>query len=101
MPRFKAGVVTWKLHHEVERAIPLLDEISMRIIKRPIVITSAREGTHSERSLHYKGQAIDLRTHDLSANQIALLVKAFRNALPAGWDIVVEATHLHCEWDPK
>lgn len=63
-------------------------------------ITSITDGKHSNGSLHYKGLAIDIRTRDLvgiTAHHIAELI---RNALGNDYDVVVEATHIHVEYDP-
>lgn len=69
-------------------------------------VTSVVDGRHSENSLHYEGLAFDIRTRDdgpsyeqwSNKEQIA---QALRNALGAEWDVVVESTHIHVEFDPK
>lgn len=102
MVRFKAGVVVYRMHPEVERIIDVLDDISKRVARRDVVITSAREGEHSKNSLHYKGRALDIRVNDLDANTRALYLRAIKNALDdAKWDVVDEGTHIHIEFDPR
>jgi len=69
------------------------------------VITSANDSTHSTLSLHYKGMALDFRTHDYPGNKQALLTKIKTN-LGQDFDVVLEALgepneHLHLELDPK
>tara|TARA_R100000656_G_scaffold122274_1_gene97782 strand:+ start:294 stop:575 length:282 start_codon:yes stop_codon:yes gene_type:complete len=58
-----------------------------------MVVTSIREGNHSAWSLHYIGRAFDLRVTDIDVTQI-------REVLGPEWDVVDEATHIHCELDP-
>lgn len=73
----------------------------------PCVITSANDATHSVKSLHYSGRALDYRTKYFQLNGHEL---AFRNAVKEAlgdeFDVVLEAIgtpneHLHVEWDPK
>ena len=71
-------------------------------------ITSLNDGRHSRKSFHYHGMALDIRTRDEGPtyaqwplelkNQIA---DALRNALGGDYDVVVESTHLHVEFDAK
>lgn len=65
------------------------------------VITSAMDGEHSPRSLHYKGRALDWRTRDMTPEQRALLRSDLGARLGPQYDCVLEDTHLHCEFDPK
>ena len=62
-----------------------------------MVVTSARDGKHREHSLHYVGQAVDLRTRDF----VDMWVQYLRQALGEDWDVVAEKDHIHCEYDPK
>ena len=68
-------------------------------------ITSANDSTHSEGSLHYKGQALDFRTKDYAGDRVKLRDDV-RAALGPDFDVVLEALeqdneHLHVEYDPK
>ena len=65
------------------------------------VITSGGDGTHGPNSLHYKGKALDLRTNNLRPDQVHPVYVALKAALGAQYDVVLEATHVHCEFDPK
>lgn len=67
----------------------------------PCVITSGSDGTHGPNSLHYKGKALDFRTNTLRAEQVHPVYLALKAALGAQFDVVLEATHLHVEYDPK
>jgi len=72
-----------------------------------VTVTSITDGNHSDGSLHYKGLAVDLRTrHDKGGAQWPDHVKeciASRLRLKLGddYDVVVEGTHIHAEYDPK
>lgn len=84
-----------------------------------LVVTSGSEKTakHSDTSLHYAGRAVDGRSWDaethgralvpVPATQVAVLKARARDwladrGLPTNYiDIVLEATHIHYEWQPK
>lgn len=62
------------------------------------VVTSIMEGTHSRASLHYTGVAADLR---LPPSRAVELVAALQAALGEDFDVVLEADHIHVEFQPK
>jgi len=60
-----------------------------------LFVTSLRDGNHSPGSLHYDGLAFDIRyPHTATVQQL-------KDELGPEWDIVPEANHIHCEYDPK
>ena len=66
------------------------------------IVTSLVDGKHSEGSLHYKGLAVDIRTNNIPNDLLLQLARQLHSALkPKGFDIVLEKTHLHIEWDEK
>lgn len=67
------------------------------------VITAATDGPHSRASLHYSGSALDFRTRDLGLDRHGMesLAKTLRERLGHDFDVVLEETHLHVEWQPK
>tara|TARA_R110000772_G_C13069296_1_gene416181 strand:+ start:295 stop:636 length:342 start_codon:yes stop_codon:yes gene_type:complete len=77
-----------------------------------LVITSGSELTtkHMRTSLHYSGQAVDIRTKN-SIYDPTYQAKRLRNVaavyckehgMPADWlDVVAESNHLHLEYQPK
>lgn len=65
------------------------------------VVTSVTDGRHSRGSLHYQGAAFDLRTRHVPADAVASLAAGIRTALGGDFDVVVEKTHLHVEYQPK
>lgn len=64
-------------------------------------ITSGNDGEHKVGSLHYKGLALDFRTRDVTPSLLAGLVNGIRENLSPLYDVVLEETHLHVEYDPK
>ena len=70
------------------------------------VITSAREGIHSENSRHYYGLALDFRTRDLPQGMKSAFADRVRELIEERlgqrqYDVVLEQSHLHVEHDPK
>ena len=66
-----------------------------------LVITSLSDGIHRPDSLHCRGCAVDLRTRHVAGRDIVRLVDAVRTALGSDFDVVLEADHLHIEYQPK
>jgi|GEM_PF-1465281 hypothetical protein len=69
------------------------------------VITSGNEGTdgdgvHMDGSKHYTGDAVDLRTNNLTQSQIDDVSSTLSSSLGDDYDVVVESTHIHVEYDP-
>lgn len=67
-------------------------------------ITSANDSKHSATSWHYKGFALDFRTHDFKGDKQELL-HALREALGPEFDVLLEGEgtpneHIHVEYDP-
>ena len=66
------------------------------------VITSCKDGQHSENSLHYSGKALDFRTRDLDTPELRKEVtRSIAAALGPEFDVVDEVDHVHIEHDPK
>lgn len=68
----------------------------------PCVITSGTEHyEHSaERSAHYRGDALDLRTRFFSDSEKNLFAQALKKRLGSDFVVVLERTHLHVHWSP-
>src|SRR3990172_7725892 len=96
-----ASVNLTDLLPEVSAALPIMEaartEALIRLQREDMTITSGKDGKHSAVSLHYQGLAAHLRTKDFAQAWAAILERD----LGEGWDIVVEADHLHVERDPK
>lgn len=64
-----------------------------------LTVTSANDGEHKTNSLHYTGNAVDLRTHTLP-DQCAMRDE-LAEELGDDYDVVLEVDHLHIEFDPR
>lgn len=104
MPDMKHSVVIWPgLHPRLEAAIERMDRLHIRVgAGRPTFITSARDSKHAERSKHYSGQAIDIRTKDLSHDVKHRLEEALKEELGKDYFVDLEAEglpheHIHIQ----
>lgn len=100
MPQFKAGVQHHDMAHALTSRYQDIDDIHKRLIGRDAIITSARDGVHKRASLHYQGQAIDLRTFDMPPGREHDVVRELKNVLGPDFDVVLEPDHIHLEYDP-
>jgi hypothetical protein len=66
-----------------------------------LVVTACIDGKHSAGSLHYAGQAVDLRTCDVAADVRPKLVARMSECLGEDYDVVLEADHIHLEFQPR
>jgi hypothetical protein len=77
-----------------------VDKIFQSAANRDAVITFGTNGRHSTNSLHYSGNAIDLRTRDLSSSQTSDVTQQLRDSLGDSYDVINEGDHIHLEYDP-
>lgn len=66
------------------------------------IITSGLDGTHSRKSEHYQGNALDWRIRHL--DNVASATKiAEEMQIRLGYDFVVilESDHIHTHWEPS
>ena len=82
------------------RAMVVADKVCAMFGIEPIV-TSIFDGTHMAGSLHYLGRAFDLRSRDLVPSQRSAFRAALARELGPDFDVVLESSHVHVEWDPK
>jgi len=68
---------------------------------RACIITSGRDGRHGPHSHHYRGRALDFRTRHLSEAEKLKISSEIRARLEPEFDVVLEKTHLHVEFDPQ
>lgn len=67
-----------------------------------IVITSCIDGKHSATgSLHYVGQAVDIRSRDIPAAEVPKIAARLRECLGEDYDVVIESNHFHVEFQVK
>ena len=67
-----------------------------------LVVTSCNDGHHSLTSLHYSGNAVDLRTRNLPDNITGHIVRdEIKKNLNIDYDVVLESDHIHLEYQPR
>jgi hypothetical protein len=96
---FKSGVALYGLQPEMLYAI----DICIRIFgenHKALVITSAKDGKHSNFSHHYKGLAIDLRVWEIEQEIVAYCQEIGRE-LGKNYQVINEGDHIHIEYDPQ
>ncbi len=96
---FKPGVEVYRLSYHTWRAVDIAWRLASRYGQRELVITSVTEGRHKIGSRHYEGMAFDFRRW--SIQDVTRFVEALRFHLGRHYDVVVESTHVHVEYDPK
>lgn len=85
---------------EVMNAMAIADALSLKISGKEIVVTSLLDGVHSKNSLHYKGEAFDIRVWIYTEKQKKALFYQLKKKLGINWDIIDEQDHIHLENDP-
>lgn len=86
---------------EIRRAIGIVHAWASRR-HEDVFIHSIRDGVHMAGSLHYDGYAFDFSHRGIRGSAIRTDYEELREDLgSSGYDVVVEATHVHIEWDPK
>jgi hypothetical protein len=63
-------------------------------------VTSANDGRHMQRSLHYEDKAVDFRVWGIDPWQRKAIV-AYLNHYYSDEDWLYEGDHIHGEYDPK
>jgi hypothetical protein len=65
--------------------------------------TSGSEGQHSFGSLHYAGNALDIGLKEVSpiSGSRYYIHQKLKSALGSEFDVVLKATHIHIEYQPK
>ena len=96
--KLKPGVSVLDIQPELVLALIIINSIYQKH-GLELVITSVSDGKHMQNSLHYAGEAADLRiTPDSNLNK--KLLEEIRSALDAEFDVILEPSHLHVEYDP-
>lgn len=66
-----------------------------------LVVTSLNDSRHSRTSLHYSGNAADLRTNYFDRETQLKVVAEIKRRLGPDYDVVLEKDHIHLEYQPK
>lgn len=85
---------------EIMDAMSIADMLSLKISGKEMIVTSLLDGVHSKNSLHYTGNAFDMRVWIYTEKQKQSLLYQLKKKLGINYDIIDEETHLHIEWDP-
>ncbi len=95
----KQGIKINLLQPEIVLAIIAIRDVYEFYNEPELIITAGNDGKHMVGSLHYKGYAIDLRLPKEGKNwgAIVAMIKAF---LGENFDVILEKTHIHVEYDP-
>ena len=99
---FKHDVLIKRVHPEMVYAWGVVAQLSAEWGINTVV-TSVSDGVHSANSKHYCDpcQATDFRTWYLPSEQEKRrFARELQRLLGKDFDVVLESTHLHVEYDP-
>lgn len=105
--KIKSGAAFISPHPAILFALEVVNLWWRARLKRAPVVTSGRDGEHSEGSLHYgipgdfRERAFDIRIKDLNAVEAKQAQAALDILLGPCFDVVLEADHIHIEYQPK
>lgn len=68
---------------------------------KEFTITSGTEGPHGRASLHFIGNALDIRTHGWLSSELKDITADLDASLGIDFDVVLEGSHIHVEFQPK
>lgn len=100
MIQLKPGVRIQGVRNEVLLGINIASSV-FQSFGHDCILTSVIDGTHSRGSLHYSGGAFDLRRRHIQEDDIQPLFISLKEALGADFDVILEGTHFHIEYQPK
>lgn len=95
---YKIGVNYRGLHPKMRKAL-LVAERVYQSHGRTLVVTAGLDGDHKKLSWHYFGSAVDLRTNYFTPAELKLVASELQSELGMPYEVVVEATHIHLEYD--
>jgi acyl CoA:acetate/3-ketoacid CoA transferase beta subunit len=97
--KIKNGVTMNKLSSQIVLALITASGI-YQANGQELVITSITDAVHKKESLHYTGNAVDLRTNVFSSATAKKVSQQLAAALGNNFDVVLESDHIHVEFDP-
>lgn len=98
--RIKSGVNISGIRPEIVLALIIARSVYSEH-NTPLVVTCVQDGKHMPGSLHYLGLAADIRTGDLKPKDRSVVRKKLKESLGPQYDVVLEKTHIHIEFQPK
>lgn len=100
--------------HVITKHFDTFDNIFKAHADREAIGTSGNDLHHGNNSIHYhiKGTipsdalysesgAIDLRSRDVLESKKDIILQELKEALGSDYDIILESTHIHIEYDAK
>ena len=66
-----------------------------------VVITSGTDSVHKVGSLHYTGNALDIRTFIYRPEMVGRIIGSLQVWLGNDYEVILEKDHIHIEYDPK
>ena len=96
----KEGVRVLGIRPELTLAMMICEQV-LSSHNKELVITSCIDGKHSIGSLHYAGAAFDVRIWYMNEDEQDTIVADLQEALGDDFDVVLESTHIHVEFQPK
>jgi len=101
----KNGVTTKFIKPEILFALIIVDQVYREFIDQDgVTITCATDGDHKGHQ-HSLGYAVDIRTRDTNSSiqweesKKDAVADMIRSCLTSEYDVVVESTHIHIEFD--
>lgn len=98
--KLKDGVTVMGIRPELVLALFIADRIWAGL-GQELVVTSVTDGKHSRTSLHYAGQAADLRVNYFDAPTRQKAADRLKDALGLDYDVIIEPDHIHLEFQPR
>lgn len=87
---------------EIMNAMAVADGVSRSVAGREMTVTSLLDGVHMKNSLHYSGNAFDMRVYIYTEEQIKLIVELLKSKLGKNYDVLFENNdHIHVEYQPR
>lgn len=103
--RFDKGIRAFGLVPEIlwalDRCVDVWIELQTNV---DVVVTSGRGGKHSRTSLHFSGNACDIRSREMNDETLRAVILRLKQVLGKQFDVVYETgdqPHLHIEHQPK
>lgn len=105
MLRFTDNCKFKDLKPQILLAIYVSEQVYLAYNVPEMWLTSVDDSTHGSNSLHYSGNAIDIRTRNIpggyTGEKAKLIHAAIKARLGKEFDVVLESNHIHIEYDPK
>ncbi len=90
------------LNPKIRKCLGRIHELYQNFTWGDVFVTSIEEGNHGAGSLHYCGDAFDLRYPEIDIKaDVNVRNDLIQKEAGRHFDVVFEQTHIHVEWDPK